>query len=270
MSLTEYSDYVQEREKKQQAYLHELEQLKADQDPKPVKTTGVLVAAPCAPGKIPHYDEPLTDILFRDNTNWEKVVTSYAAVLRWREKVRDKQNIVVVIQPRAMKKKEQEALQMQTPPAIISQSAGLQKVKTRRLAVSSVEFYNAELKLLRLMQKTYEPDLFDTLQKNPDMISEGLAWCPRLKIIISRSCHAATLQERVQGFGKHLIYIPLTYKHNGKKYLNRVAELLMIHSHEQSGHSAAKGTLANFRIRFWVSKGTALAKWAKKRCPPCI
>jgi hypothetical protein len=120
------------------------------------------------------------------------------------------------------------------------------------------------------MQRTYQPQLFNTLSKNPGMISEGLTWCPVLQLIVSQSRHAATCQEQCEGFEKDLIHIPLKSSCNGNTYLNRVAELLIIQAHNFSGHAAARGMLVTFCTRYWVSKGTALAKRAKKQCPKCM
>jgi hypothetical protein len=266
-SLVEYSEYLTDRDKKQKAYLEELEAMRAAAAPAPHDQANVVSSTPCSPARTRNYDEPLTDILFRDKVSWEKVVVSYTAVLRWQARIKSEpvSHAVARVQTRSSTCREREALLKQE-----AQMIQLPEKRTRRLAVTAIEYYNAEVKLLRLMQKQYAPQMFETLQKNVGMISEGLTWCLKLELIVSRSRHAATQQERLQGFGKDLIFIPLTYTHNGHKYLNRVAELLMINAHEQSGHAAAKGTLATFRIRFWVSKGTALAKWAKKRCPSCL
>jgi hypothetical protein len=251
-----YADYLEEKEKNESKYLEEVKSMLT-----PEGTTQVLAVGAKPPAKIRHYDEPLTDILFRDKESWEKVVISYAAVLRWRAK----------LSTRAAKWPNARSVTGNSHEILSSlqKKSGGASSRSPRLGISVVEFYNAEMKLIRLMQMKYEPKLFDTLRKNPGMISEGLTWSPELELIVSRSRHAVTRQERKTGFGKDLIHIPLSYTHNGTKYLNRVAELLMIQAHELSGHAAAKGTLATFRVRFWVSKGTALAKWAKKRCGSC-
>jgi hypothetical protein len=264
-SVEPYSEYTAKIKKQEAQYLADVNALFAT--PTPHLSTPVLATTARPPLKIRTYDEPLTDILFRDHTSWQKVVTSYVLALRWIDKLRAR-----IADKRASSKiQTRNSTRLQREKWLTKVREKLSDAPSKKgLQISAVEYYHAEVKLLRLMQKTYEPKLFDTLSKNHGMITDGLTWCPTQQLIVSRSRHAATCQERREGFGKDLIHIPLKYSRNNNHYLNRAAELLMIQAHENSGHAAARGTLATFRTRYWVSKGTALAKWAKKRCPKCM
>jgi hypothetical protein len=255
-SVEPYSKYLANLKKEEAQYETDTHTLLISSLP---PASQVLLSKARPPVKIRTYDKPLTDILFQDHTSWTKVVTSYTFVLRCIDKLRSRiaqKRATTRVQTRSSTRAQRQAWlshvrdKLPSPPT------------ASRLSISVVEYYNAEIKLLRLMQRTYQPQLFNTLSKNPSMISEGLTWCPVLQLIVSRSRHAATCQEWRQGFGKDLSHVPLKYSRNGNTYLNRVAELLIIQAHDFSGHAAARGTLATFRTRYWVSKGTALAKWA--------
>jgi hypothetical protein len=226
--VTDYTEYLSKQKKEEIQYLKELNQLITEEaKASNMQNITVAVAAgPRPPVERRMYDEPLTDILFRDNMSWNRVVISYALVLRWRAKLgifcqkRDTN--------RAAARSSSRIERIQLLKSVQNRSKSVKGNKcTTHLGLSTVEFYNAEVKLIRLMQQRYQPNLFETLKKNPDMISEGLAWSPELELIVSRSRHAVTPAERETGFGKDLVHIPLMYTHNGKKYLNRVAQLLI-------------------------------------------
>ena len=84
------------------------------------------------------------------------------------------------------------------------------------------------MNLLRLMQRCYESTLWKTLQKDPASILEGLAWSTHYKMILSPSRHCQHKEVRRQNFGLDLIHIPYQYDLQGKRYVNRAAEILMI------------------------------------------
>ncbi len=86
------------------------------------------------------------------------------------------------------------------------------------------------------MQKHYDGARFEMLRKNPELIIDGLAWSTRYELVVSCSRHCRTQKERWCGFGN-------TYA--SQKYLNRVAEMLMIQAHEEH-HGAARSTLTIF------------------------
>jgi hypothetical protein len=261
-SHPDYAQFLQEKENQEKQYV-EMTSSSHEKEDTP-QLIGAVRARP--PIKMRKYSEPLTDILFRDNTSWSRVVVTYALILRVRDKILD------------LRAKKLSRTKIQTRSSAREQRlqkyAQLEEIKSseykhENLGIDAIEYHTAELCLLRLMQKQYDGARFDMLRKNPEMIIDGLAWSTRYELVVSRSRHCRTQQERWCGFGKDLIHIPLSYTYASQKYLNRVAELLMIQAHEEH-HGAARSTLTTFRVRFWVSRGTAMAKWAKKQCPYCI
>jgi hypothetical protein len=134
--------------------------------------------------------------------------------------------------------------------AALGKSAQLEEIKSseykhEKLGIDAIEYHTAELALIWLMQKHYDGARFEMLRKNPELIIDGLAWSTRYELVVSCSRHCRTQKERWRGFGKDLIHIPLSYTYASQKYLNRVAEMLMIQAHEEH-HGAARSTLTIF------------------------
>jgi hypothetical protein len=86
-SVELYSQYLANLKKEKAQYEIDTHTLLIN--PAPLSSQ-VLVSKARPPVKIRTYDEPLTNILFRDHTLWTKVVTSYAFVLRWIDKLRSR------------------------------------------------------------------------------------------------------------------------------------------------------------------------------------
>lgn len=119
------------------------------------------------------------------------------------------------------------------------------------------------------MQKTYEPKLWKTLQKNPKLIIDGLAWSEHYQLIVSKSRQSKNGKLEISDINRDLIHIPYNNGSETNKAVNPVAELLMIEAHRTCGHGAARATLSSFRTKYWVRKGNKLSTWAKKLCPKC-
>ena len=262
-SHPDYAQFLKEKDDQEKDYTKMITSSETDDADSSSQIIGAVRARP--PVKRRKYSEPLTDILFRDNTSWSRVVVTYALILRVRDKILD------------IRAKKAKRTKIQTRSSARQQRlekvAQLEEFKSsehkyEKIGIDAIEYHTAELALLRLMQKQYDGARYDMLRKNPELIIDGLAWSSRYDLVVSRSRHCRTEKERSCGFGKDLIHIPLSYTYASQKYLNRVAEM-MIQAHEET-HGAARSTLTTFRVRFWISRGTAMAKWAKRQCPYCI
>lgn len=136
------------------------------------------------------------------------------------------------------------------------------------------ELAEAEIGLLREMQRLFAPRIWQHLKNNPDDIIDGLTWSKGpvsdLQLIVSCGRQVNMMQPTGSAVEKSLIYIPQTNGSLDKPKLNPVAKMLMVQAHQSAGHGAAIPTLADFRHRFWVSKGRKLAVWARKNCPICV
>jgi hypothetical protein len=85
-SILEYSHHLKEEKRRQDEYNEQLRSIVPEQSGSKETHTQeperegrhVMTAKPQPPAKIRYYDEPLTDILFRDRMEWDKVVVAYA------------------------------------------------------------------------------------------------------------------------------------------------------------------------------------------------
>ena len=137
-------------------------------------------------------------------------------------------------------------------------------------AITPGQLKHAELDVIRMVQKLYEPDLWDFFHKNPSMLKDGLVWDPHLRLIMSRSRQRLPTGELLSPLDKDLIFVPDKNQNLDKKCVNPVLELMYNRAHVDSGHGAVLATYTEFRHRFWSKKARKLATWAKRTCVTCI
>ncbi len=86
-SLPDYAQFLQEKDNQEKQYEEMTASLSPKDDDQSPQLVGAVRARP--PIKRRKYSEPLTDILFRDNTSWTRVVVTNALILRIRDKILD-------------------------------------------------------------------------------------------------------------------------------------------------------------------------------------
>ena len=120
-------------------------------------------------------------------------------------------------------------------------------------AISLKEFFQAHQEFICLMQSAYEPDLFETLQANPQIIVDDLKWSTQLDVIISKSRQSIHASKELSELTRDLINIPYNTSPNfSEKCINPFAQILMIHAHTINGHGSPQATLNEFQTQYWI------------------
>ena len=130
------------------------------------------------------------------------------------------------------------------------------------------DFEVAQINLIRDIQRNYEPDIWRSLQKNPESMIDGLVWNPVLRLIMSRSRQSRT-DEIKSPIEKDLIHLPVTNNNPLKPGTNPFTRALMDYSHRMCGHGPMVSTFTHLRQKYWCARARKIAKEVKRDCPAC-